>query len=361
MRLLSVDMLRAFAIILMVVVHFMENLSGAMWNLSGLSAPLFTFLTGISYQVWLRTRESAGVDSDDISRTTIRRGLFLFTLGIVFNIVVWLPADVFNWDILTLIGVGYLLFNIVRHFPLGVALLMIGCAFTLAPMLRVFSDYPAYWTHGYFDCDVNAREATLGFLVNGFFPIFPWILYPLAGFVTGRVYFDRDADEAPPWKRTAAIGIGLMALAYIMIDMQPRLANSPMRGICQGWTMFPASSEYVLSTLGATLFLFAVGHRWIDCDSSLLNHGRFAGIVQTFSRHSLSIYLLHHVVHLWPLWIFGAVSGGETTRLWRQAISVEWAIVWSLIFLTMCYFLFRWFDRTKRRGIEGWMRSICDR
>ena len=125
--------------------------------------------------------------------------------------------------------------------------------------------------------------------------------------------------------------------------------------------MFPASIEYVVGTVGMALLAFSMGHRWIDRNPRFNKNGRVATFARTFSRHSLSIYLLHHVVHLWPLWLVGAFTGAETTHLWRQAIPVGWAIFFSAICLAGSYALFRWMDRTGRRGIEGWMRAVCDR
>lgn len=56
MRLVSIDILRSLAIITMVIIHFVENLSsfygadgstlGRVWLPTGFAAPLFTFLSG---------------------------------------------------------------------------------------------------------------------------------------------------------------------------------------------------------------------------------------------------------------------------------------------------------------------------
>ena len=68
-RYLSIDVLRGVAIILMTQVHFVENLSPreprSAWLydvatfLGGLPAPLFTFVSGLSYALWLRKQEAA--------------------------------------------------------------------------------------------------------------------------------------------------------------------------------------------------------------------------------------------------------------------------------------------------------------
>src|SRR5262245_57100006 len=111
-RYLSIDILRGLAILLMIQVHFVENLSpreassamlyDASEVLGAFAAPIFTFVSGMSFYFWtekMRTEKRPGT-----TRIALRRGLFLFVAGIVFNFAVWLPEDTFNWDILTLIG-----------------------------------------------------------------------------------------------------------------------------------------------------------------------------------------------------------------------------------------------------------------
>ena len=69
-RLASIDVLRAIAILLMVQVHFVENLSpreassAALYDLSEalgmLPAPIFAFLVGLSLWLWLRRETGLG-------------------------------------------------------------------------------------------------------------------------------------------------------------------------------------------------------------------------------------------------------------------------------------------------------------
>ncbi len=360
MRYASIDILRTIAIFLMVIVHFMENLSGADWAPAGFGAPLFTFLVGASYRLWLNAQEGKGKSDSEISKVTIRRGLFLFTLGFAFNIFVWLPEDTFNWDVLTLIGASLLMLNVVRNLPLPILVLIGIVAFMLAPMLRAPTDYPTYWTQGYFDPDLTLSDVMLGFLAVGYFPVFPWIMFPVAGFVTATLFFTDPPENGPPTARTAHFGAVLIVIAMIARLLRPHESDPVTTNVFKGWTMFPASLEYVTGMLGLTLLLFALGHRWIDRSPKFAERKGVLKFVGTFSKYSLSMYLLHHIVHLWPLWIYGAVMGTEPTQFWRNAISVWFAIPLSVLCLASCYWLFRWMDRTDRGGVESWMRSLCD-
>ena len=353
MRYASIDVLRTVAIVLMVVVHFMENLAGADWAPAGLGAPLFTFLVGLSYRLWLNSQEAKGVDETDVSKITIRRGLFLFALGFAFNVCVWLPNDAFNWDVLTLIGTALLVLNVVRNLPLPLPVFIGIVAFALGPVLRTMTDYPSYWTDGYFDPDFTPSDVLAGFLANGYFPLFPWLLYPLAGFVAGSLVFADPARPAPSVRPLALVGAALIVVAVAALWLAPASGHLSTR-----WTMFPASVVYVTGTLGGALLSFALMHRWVDRNPNIAN-GRFVRVCETFSKHSLSMYLLHHVVHLWPLWVYGAATGNDATHFWRNAIPVAVAIPLSVLCLVGCYFMFRWMDATGRRGIEGWMRRVC--
>src|SRR5262249_37180150 len=127
-RYLSIDILRAVAILLMVQVHFTTNLSTPdssdewLYTASGwlgmLPAPLFTFLSGVSFYLWTRKQQTRGPEAKAaITKIAIRRGLFLFGTGLALNFFVWLPEETFNWDILTLIGAAVVILAFARHLP----------------------------------------------------------------------------------------------------------------------------------------------------------------------------------------------------------------------------------------------------
>lgn len=360
MRYASIDLLRATAIVLMVVVHFLENLAGATWTPAGLGAPLFTFLAGVSYRLWANGLEAKGVDEETISKRSIRRGLFLFALGFAFNVLVWLPEDTFNWDVLTLIGTALLVLNLVRNLPLTVPVVMALAAFALGPVLRQMADYPAHWSNGYFECDWEFGEVLIGFLATGYFPVFPWLAYPLAGFVTGSVFFANEPDTPPPTGRAALLGAGLIVTAIGLLALRRFVPDPSLFQVLRGWTMFPASMEYVTGTIGMALVLFALGHRWIDRAPRSRTPTGLLGVAHTFSTHSLTMYLFHHAFHLWPLWLYGSAVGTEPTQFWRTALPVEAALPLAALCLVVGYVMCRWMDRTERSGIEGWMRHLCD-
>ncbi len=78
------------------------------------------------------------------------------------------------------------------------------------------------------------------------------------------------------------------------------------------------------------------------------------------SRHALSMYLLHHVVHVWPLWVWGAATAGEATALWQVAMPPAASLVLAAGFLIGAAFFFHCVDRRRIPSTESLMRWLCD-
>ena len=365
MRYASIDILRTIAIMVMVFVHFAENLSGVILPFAGLGAPLFAILSGVSYRLWASGQEARGKSEEEINKVSMRRGLFVFGVGFAFNILVWLPEDTFNWDVLTFIGAALLLLNFLRRLPLSISVLIAMLALLVSPVLRALADYNSYWELGYFDPDMTLSDVTIGFFVTGYFPFFPWIAYSLAGFVMASLMFresDEQVEDDPPlspwW--TMLVGGALMATALVLLQVRPYMATAVVQHLLGGWTMYPPASEYALGTIGMALLLFGAAHHWVDGNPRVLKHDRWLDIAKTFSRYSLTIYVLHHLVHVWPLWLYGLAQGQEPTYYWRQAMPMTISIPLAIIFLAICYFTFSAIGSNQRHAIESWMRWLCD-
>lgn len=362
MRFPSIDILRTFAIFVMVLVHFGENLSGFTSPFTGFGAPLFAFLSGVSYFLWVRGQTARGTSEEDISKVSIRRGLFVIGIGFAFNILVWLPEDAFNWDVLTFVGTALILLNRFRRLPLPIIVLAAVIALLVSPILRGQADYAAYWENGYFECDLTLSDVLIGFLCTGYFPIFPWIAFSLSGYVAAATLFaETDSDEPLPslWP-LVLLGAAFIATSQLARLSRPYLPQLLANNYLGGWTMFPATIEYVLGTLGMTLMLLGLTHRFIDHNPRALRWQGLLNIAKTFSRYSFTIYILHHVVHLWPLWICGLANGFEPTYFWMKAMPITTSILLALVFLACCYGILRRLGPDRTYGIESWMRWLCD-
>ena len=412
MRLLSIDILRTVAIFMMVLVHFVENLASGYglsattvigpyhrwWLPTGLAAPLFAFLSGVSYRTWLKVQQQRGLTDEVISKQTIRRGLFLIGLGFAFNVFVWLPEDTFNWDILTFIGSALILLDLIRRMPAEVPPVLLLLVTMLSPTLQVLADYPAYWVNAYFDYDVTLSDVVLGYLVVGYFPLFPWLVFPVAGFVLAPAVLsapaaaNRVSSRAGRWLMSL---VGLLAASSLLLQW----AAGDVAGLGR-WTMFPASTSYLLGMLAVAIASLLTLH-WLvdrpaqqlaDCENSLppqaaatgnpenchrfrwlprwkkamedffqgqLAAGWLAHCCRVMSRHSLSLYLLHHVVHIWPLWLYGLAMTGDPTIYWQTLLPVPIAVGLAGVFCLASVPLFLQIDRRGWPTVESVMRWLA--
>jgi|694.fasta_scaffold04687_5 uncharacterized membrane protein len=361
MRYSSIDIMRTIAIALMVLVHFMENLSGsAVWNPAGFGAPFFAFLAGVSYSIWTRSQESKKRSDETILKVSIRRGLFLIGIGFLFNVLVWLPQGTFNWDVLTYIGSSLLLLSLMRNLPPVVILLVAATVCLASPFLQKLAEYPEYWSEGYFDYDLTLSDVLIGYTVTGYFPLFPWLALPLIGFTVGKYMLDGKEFQRERTLRIGIIGAAFIALSFLLQATHSYLPEQMVVNPLKAWTMFPASLAYLAGTIGMTLFSLSLLHTFVDQNPKWNSDNPVIRVASTFSPHSLTVYLLHHIVHVWPLWIYGVLQGQEIDYYWGQAFEVTYSIPLAAIFMILCYFFLRWLDRTGRHGVEYWMRWICD-
>jgi uncharacterized membrane protein len=363
MRLASIDILRTVAIVVMVFTHFGENLSNYSPLFAGLGAPLFVFLSGVSFFLWSEARLARGTTEEDLTRISVRRGLFIFCAGFAFNLVVWLPEDLFNWDVLTFIGSALLILEGARRMPAPIRLLVAVLAALVAPILRGVADYPAYWEAGYFECELTLSEALVGYLATGYFPLLPWIALSLAGYETAARMFpragDASASTAARW-RPGMVAIALAAASIGLLVARPLLPDPIARGMLGGWTMFPPTTEYLLGTLGMAMGLLAILHRAVDLAERPRVPTGVLRLAKAFSRHSLSIYVLHHIVHLWPLWISAVVAGDEPTAYWREAMPTSISLALAAVFLAVCAIVLGMLGSRQAWGLERCMRWLCD-
>jgi len=363
MRYASIDILRTIAILVMVLVHFSENLSGYTPPIAGLGAPLFAFLSGTSYFLWVQGQHARGIDEATISKISVRRGFFVFGIGIVFNILVWLPEDIFNWDVLTLIGSALLLLNGVRRLPRPVVILIAVVAVLISPVLREMADYSAYWQEGHFDYDWTLTDVLIGYLATGYFPVFPWIAFSLSGFCAASFLFEsrHDPTAQPPsvWPMVL-VGSLMIAGGACGVLVRPWVAQTTAGVMLGGWDMFPPTTEYVLCALGATLALLGFMHQVVDRSHRAARSPGLMQVAKTFSRNSFSIYILHHLVHVWPMWIVGLAITGDPTHYWMKALPLSASLPLAIAFFAVCFWIFRRVGPERRYGIEGWMRWLCD-
>jgi len=384
-RIISIDVMRTLALILMVICHFQVYLSNShagntadQWTffvanhvLGDFAAPWFLFLMGVSQILSAKKRESVQAS---IGRRAFSRGVFLFLIGLVFAGVAFGPSEIWGWDILPLIGVSLVMCFLCRNVPSWV--LITGCALVIAisPSLRGFVNFTNQWGGHMEQVPVisdflpgilydpaeeyrviwSFRPIITGFFLTGYFPLLPWIAFPLMGVVIGRrIIMGRIADDVPLLSTLGAIlSVSAIAVAYAS-TFQPDVL--PITSHIAPLSFYPDSTSMIALQIGCTLLVFSALYVFFDNSRKPADAlSPFVVYCTRMSRFSLSFYVIHHLSIFWPLWLWKFYSG---EFLYEEALSPVEASVLSVVFTALFFIFLNYWNRKGGKFSLEWLQS----
>ena len=189
-RIHGYDLARGIAALIMLVIHFNELLlSGSgipEWTewMSGLierrSATLLVLLSGAGITLFAKTMARSR-----IRQALVRRSVFLFFSGLLLS-TVWAGEILCFYCIYTLIGITLLQVSTRK-------LITTGIVFWAGGIIQYMDPETLSWavadTH-------PALVKTVDLLVTGYFPLFPWMGFFIAGMLLGRVNIQAPKIQA---------------------------------------------------------------------------------------------------------------------------------------------------------------------
>jgi uncharacterized membrane protein len=318
-RLAHIDWMRGLACILMFQTHCYDSwLSPAArksafftWSQLGgtFPAPLFIFLSGISFALVTERLREKGGSPREVAKTTIRRGAEIFGLGLLFRIqefalgYPWSPwTDLLRVDVLNILGLSMILMGVLCWVTAGrsssdSASLQRTIATSrnraitasLAAAAVVALATPILWTTH----RPNWLPWPLESYINGvhvfdkpqpwLFPLFPWSAFALAGLAVGFLFFT-NFGKAREGLLFVLLGIaGPLACALSIFFDSRRLQ---LYAVYDYWHTSP---NFFLMRCGLLLTLLFVVYAW--CRWGLAQIG-FSPIVQ-LGKTSLLVYWVH--------------------------------------------------------------------
>lgn len=360
-RLLSLDALRGVAVVLMMEQH----LGVWLWHVSdptrsgvaqapfymglnalgGLAAPTFITLAGAGTSLLVASRP-AGVDA-----VLVRRGLLLMGFGYLLN---WLTPSWFSggsWFVLHLMGLAIATAPLWRRLPSRVLLALELVIFAVTVAAQHLLRTPSLLTNDFMR-DLGRPGGALRIaLVEGQFPVLPWLGVFLAGMVVGRwLVADRPERVGQLCRGCLAVGFTLMVLGLAAHEL-PALAvlrEAPWwRVVSVRTSFYPAGPGIVLLLQAGVLLMLSVALH-IE-RSKQAGPGDERGVLVCLGRASLTLLLVHVV-------LFREIS--RPLGAW-QAFSwpVSLAIITGWIFL--CVVLTRAWQRSGYRfGAEWLLRRL---
>jgi uncharacterized membrane protein len=318
-RLAYIDWMRGLACVLMFQTHCYDSWlspearksSVFVWSQLGgtLPAPLFLFLSGISFALVTERLREKGATPGEIAKTTIRRGAEIFGLGLLFRLQEyalgyrWSPwTDLLRVDILNMLGLSMTLMGILcwlsaaRRTPSASALPQTVAAsrnrgiFTgLLAAAIVTMATPPLWTTYRPDSLPWPLESYLnGVHIFGnpqpwLFPLFPWAAFAFVGLAVGFLLFTDVAkrNEGLTFAVLGAIGVIACWLSIKLDESRVQLYS-----VYDYWHTSP---NFFLMRCGILLIILFCVYAW--CRWGLAQMG-FSPIIQ-LGKTSLLVYWVH--------------------------------------------------------------------
>jgi uncharacterized membrane protein len=318
-RLAYIDWMRGLACVLMFQTHCYDSWltpaarKSAFFSWSQLGgtfpAPLFIFLSGISFALVTERLREKGASPGEVARTTIRRGAEVLGLGLLFRVqefalgFPWSPwTDLLRVDVLNILGLSMMLMGVLcwitaRRNPGDSATLQLtvvasrnrAIAASLVAAAVVALATPLLWT--------TDRPHWLPWPVESYingvhifdkpqpwlFPLFPWSAFAFAGLAVGLLFFT-NFGKIREGLLFALLGIAGPVACGLSIFFDSRRVQ--LYGVYDYWHTSP---NFFLMRCGLLLTILFLVYAWCRWGLALVG---FSSIAQ-LGKTSLLVYWVH--------------------------------------------------------------------
>lgn len=285
---LTIDVLRGVAIVMMVAANMaaaaLEEPHPFWFRLYGsFAAPLFVLLAGMMV-AYTTERKSYAL------KHFVARGGVVIAIAALLELVIWHFYPFVSVDVLYLIGVSLPLARLALKLRSGVRWGLIAAIFLLTPLLQQafgYSDYPTEVpiTNRPGEIEVDATSVFNHWLLDGWFPLFPWLGFALLGVQIAELRI-RQRFQAVGWHwrmlqtGTAVLAVGALVWWLYPGDLLTRGGYSEL--------FYPPTPGFILTAVGVAVVLLAM----IDWNPRLV----LFRPLRLLGEFSLPLYLLHIVL-----------------------------------------------------------------
>lgn len=272
--------------------------------IGSIAAPLFIALSG--FMVGL----TAGRHS--FWYFLVRRGAWVMGVGVFVDLVVWRIYPAMSAEVLYLIGLSIPLAYLGTRLPRWGLAVAAGAVLLAPPLLQEWLGYAPFPIEFYLSGErVFPAEGQTGllnhYLVDGWFPAFPWLGFSLLGALVGREWQRGGAAALRRW-------LGWVGLALAAGGMLSYLVLPPATFVRWSWTemFYPPTPQYEAAALGVVCLLFWLFLRAGPAPSPLRVP---LGVLAPLGRASLGLYFGHLFL---GYQVVSKLAGGWGMMTWRQ-------------------------------------------
>ena len=284
---ISVDVVRGLAILTMVAANVggmaLEEPHPFWFRLYGtFAAPLFIMMSGM-----MVVRTAAATDRG--LKYYLVRGGMVMLVGVLLDIIVWQIYPFISVDVLYLIGLSLPIAYLAARTP---AVCQWGAALGIVvatPMLQYalgYADFPREITlAGDLTQAPNHVSVLNHWLVDGWFPVFPWLAFSLFGAALGGLR--ARSNSAAGFATIRGAGAAFVVLAGgIFLWWQNPGALLTRQGYSE--LFYPPTIGYILTAAGVAILAFS----FVDLKPALFLYAP----LQALGEASLFMYILHLTV-----------------------------------------------------------------
>ncbi len=373
-RLVNIDALRGFVMVLMLLDHLRETwfvnymvtdpidattilpAIGFARFVASFCAPIFVALTGLGVYLY-----SINHTVEETTSYLLKRGFLLIAIELVYlSPLYWgiAPQPTFWLQVIWCIGLCMIALALLMRLPRPALIafgLILVCFHNLLDPIKLTQGDTLFplWAILH---QRDVIDLPLGFVAKTTYPILPWLGVISLGFGIGNWFRPEIQPEARE-RWLLLLGFGMIA-AFILL----RLLNvygdkpwfvvegDPLRTFISfiSMTKYPPSLLFLLPTLGGGALLLVLFER--------INTSRMVAAMAVFGGAPMFFYLLHlgvlRILYHSALAIWGPNNG--STYMFDN---YNWILVWFVAMIYPLYLPTAWYSRLKRRRRDiAWLK-----
>ncbi|MDD1681796.1 MAG: DUF1624 domain-containing protein [Methanoregula sp.] len=286
----SVDLLRGLAIAVMVAANMIPFLlvpPAPFWLrvLASVAAPLFIFLSGMMVALSFRLKKHT------FSYFLIRGG-FVVLLGVLIDLLARGAVPFLDFDVLYLIGISLPLSYLFLKLDLRRRMLIFLSIIIVTPLMQAFFGYSGLPLQVQLIPVLSGSALPAGtsilrqWLIEGWFPVFPWLAVALLGAHTGTFRWQESGIRSFVDRKLALPVGGAFVIGVLFWYLLPGPALTPY-GYVE--LFYPPTMEFLLFITGLIFCLFIAADWLVTTPGS-------PEPLQVLGQCSLAIYVVHTLI-----------------------------------------------------------------
>lgn len=290
----TVDILRGIAIITMLCANVIGYVAPVethpLWTryYNSIAAPLFIILAG--YMV-AYTSENKGYTLSYY----VKRGLLMLFTAALVDVACWMIYPFITYDVLYLIGFSIPLVYLFHKLDIRIKAVIILLIIAITPLLQYWFGYTYFPgekdLYGELAVEVENQTSILQhFLIDGWFPVFPWLAFSLLGSLIKDMQNKFSDFYNVKFLIIALVGVigGFIWLNYL--DYHNIIEDR------EGYTelFYPVRLSYILLSVSFVFFL------WIAVKK--IETWKIFYPARVFGEVSLFVYILHSALIGWIIY-----------------------------------------------------------